>query len=181
MLFLSNNRLSTVPSFALLTSLRVLSLRANDLTRLDVNSLPPQLEQLILTDNKLVSLPMHLNALPLRKIMATRNALEFLPDDFASQPQLELVRLSQNGLVALPRGFWSMPRLAWVALASNPLLGRQPTSPVEDTIRFQDLALEDKLGEGTSGIVYRAQYQNTQVSVKLYKQSGSDGDVMVRT
>ena len=179
-LFLTDNELSTLPSLTALTSLRVLSLRHNLITMFDVAVLPLRLEQLILTDNKLSSLPKRLPSLQLRKIMATRNMLEVLPDDFGSQAQLELVRLSQNGLVSLPLGFWTIPRLAWVALAGNPILGRSDRhQTMDDMIPYEEVSLQQQLGEGTSGVVYRGVYQQSNVAVKLYKQSSSDGAYMV--
>eukprot|EP00730_Choanoeca_flexa_P015523 TRINITY_DN7146_c0_g1_i1.p2 TRINITY_DN7146_c0_g1~~TRINITY_DN7146_c0_g1_i1.p2 ORF type:complete len:485 (+),score=46.00 TRINITY_DN7146_c0_g1_i1:3187-4641(+) len=176
-LFLSNNQLEGGSDLTRLASLRVLSLKSNSLSQLDVR-LPVSLEQLILTDNSLFTLPMGLASLTLRKIMATRNNLELLPDDFSSQTRLELVRLSHNELVSLPIGFWHMPRLAWVALAGNPLLGRSDGQKLEESIRFRDVELLEKLGEGTSGVVYHGHYGGQDVAVKIYKQSSSDGDYM---
>jgi hypothetical protein len=178
---MSDNALSTLPSFKALTALRVISIRHNNLAQLDVTVFPPHLEQLILTDNILTTLPLLLSSLPLRKIMVTRNRLEHLPDDFGRQTQLELVRLSHNGLVGLPLGFWTLPRLAWVALAGNPILGRTDRhQAIDSTIPFDEVQIKQQIGEGTSGMVYVGVYKQAQVAIKMFKQSSSDGAYMVR-
>ena len=99
--------------------------------------------------------------------------------------QLELLRLSANRFSILPPWLLTMPRLAWLALAGNPLTdtfeaARQAPSIAE--IDWQDIDLGVKLGEGASGVIYKAKLRQAnwnhakEVAVKLFKSAvTSDG------
>jgi Leucine-rich repeat (LRR) protein len=188
-LFLSNNSLQEAPpALGCHPHLRVLSLRRNRLVALDwpqtsATATAP-LEQLILTDNRIGRLPETLPAWRLRKLMLARNALEALPESFCRQPELELLRLSQNRLRALPACLFRMPKLAWLALASNPVTDGPEVvqGPSGVQLPWSALRLAQRLGEGTSGLVYQAVLlpNRTRVAVKIFKQSSSDGSFWVR-
>ena len=77
-----------------------------------------------------------------------------------------------------------MPRLAWLAYAGNPFGEPAEAAAVAshpiNAINWDELAVEQQLGEGASGVIYRAQWQRpgtTQaVAVKIFKGAvTSDG------
>jgi len=72
-------------------------------------------------------------------------------------PKLELLRLSNNRIPRVPQWLLhELPALSWLALAGNPaLLPPAPRASLEP-IRLDMFALEEKLGEGTSGNVHKA-------------------------
>ena len=146
---------------------------------------PPQLRWLILTDNCIEHMPEELDQRPLlQKLMLAGNRLQQLPASLANCERLELIRLSANQLHEVPDWLLTLPGLSWLAYAGNPL--REDASahlPADNTpdIDWSQLELEQKLGEGASGIISRAQWSapgqaSRSVAVKLYKGSiTSDG------
>jgi serine/threonine protein kinase len=94
---------------------------------------------------------------------------------------LELLRIAANQLTALPDWLLTMPRLAWLAYAGNPFCVADETAVTEGVhppaIAWSDLQIGQKLGEGASGVIYRAVLRPAQdVAVKLFKGAvTSDG------
>lgn len=88
--------------------------------------------------------------------------------------ELELVRLAANKLrvLSLPEWFWKLPKLSWLAIAGNldnmdekarTVTEESPSSISNLTaktclIEWTDLEVMDKLGEGASGIIYKAKW-----------------------
>ena len=69
-----------------------------------------------------------------------------------------------------------MPRLTWLAVAGNPCFAPAPPRGSLQQVAYADLSLGDKVGEGTSGVVYKADWKGQSVAVKLYKaELSSDG------
>lgn len=192
---LSGNRLRSLPdSFARLSKLRIAFFSANDfeelpevlgrcpnlemvgfksnsITAIAEAALPARLRWLILTDNRLHSLPASLGKRPrLQKLMLAGNRLESLPD-LSRCEKLELVRLSANRLPALPDALLELPRLAWLAFSGNPFC--QPRHVDARTISWQDLSMEEEIGQGASGVVFRAILrtppQEREVALKVFK------------
>ena len=101
-----------------LPSLRMVAFRGQaggGLRRILPDALPPSLEWLILTENKLASLPAAIGGCArLRKLMLAGNELTELPVELARCRRLELLRVSANRLAALPRWLSALPRLAWL-------------------------------------------------------------------
>ncbi|WP_420871794.1 leucine-rich repeat domain-containing protein, partial [Burkholderia sola] len=96
----------------------------------------------------------------LQKLMLAGNRLRALPAEMAACRALELVRLSANRLDALPGWLPRLPRLAWLAVAGNPF-GAVPEAaasagPDVAEIDWAALSCEQKLGEGASGVIFRA-------------------------
>jgi serine/threonine protein kinase len=93
--------------------------------------------------------------------------------------ELELVRLAANKLkvLSLPEWFWKLPKLSWLAIAGNldNLDDKTGTTPeglssstsdslVKTTaIEWADLEVMDKLGEGASGIIYKAKWNGQDI------------------
>jgi hypothetical protein len=205
---LSNNALSSLPDdFSCLTRLRILfcnhnqfkalpailgqcpqlsmiSFRANQIEQLSAAALPVKLRWLTLTDNRLSELPPELGrCFSLQKLMLAGNQLTHLPDSLANCIHLELMRLSVNQLVELPLWLTELPSLAWLAYAGNPFCAeKEATALMENTlpaVEWACLTLQDKIGEGASGKIYQARWQNADersVAVKLFKGTlTSDG------
>jgi len=202
---LSGNRLSALPAdLARLHKLRIVFCSDNLFTSvpevlgnctqlemigfepLPAAALPPRLRWLILTDNRLQQLPPELgDCTYLQKLMLAGNQLRALPASLAHLHRLELLRIAANRLEHLPAWLTELPSLCWLAFAGNPLsdaseaeILRQHPLP---TIARDTLELGEILGQGASGIIHSATWQQpnqpTQaMAVKLFKaEMTSDG------
>jgi len=185
-LFLNNNQFKSVPEvLARCPQLSMISFKSNHLTRLSETALPLQTRWLILTNNQLTTLPASLGKLTkLQKLMLAGNQLRSLPDELSACLNLELIRIAANQLPTLPRWLLTLPRLAWVAYAGNPFsaeLAATKRCPSHlEQIDWQDLAIGEQLGQGASGIIYQAIWNDgtspKQVAVKVFKGNvTSDG------
>lgn len=177
-LFALGNPFETIPpSVAGLPKLRMLSFKSCRLRNIGDLALPTTLNWLILTDNMLTSLPDSFGRLTrMRKLMLANNLLGSVPETMAQMRELELLRLANNRLVSIPDWLLALPSLTWLAIAGNPCVASAPARASLETVKFGDLELGAKLGEGTSSIVRKATLHGTTVAVKLYKaQLSSDG------
>lgn len=174
-LFVSDNAFSELPAcIGRCEQLQVIGFKANRIAHVPAEALPPRLRSLILTDNQIESLPEALGDCEhLQKLMMAGNRLRRLPDSLARCKRLELLRIAVNQLSELPAWLLQMPALAWLAASGNPL---SPTLQAPDVrqIPWQALTLQQKLGEGASGVVQRALWQAPEqtplaVAVKVYK------------
>lgn len=187
-IFASNNRFTELPEvLGACPQLSMVGFKANRIRSVSGRSLPHRLRWLILTDNEIETLPAEIGQCSLlQKLMLAGNRLRTLPEEMAACTRLELLRLSANRLSELPEWLARLPRLAWLAYAGNPF-GEALEAPVsaETTIadvHWESLTLEHKLGEGASGIIYRATRLPDEgraaqpVAVKLFKGAvTSDG------
>ncbi len=175
-LFCSDNDFRHVPPvLAECAGLSMIGFKSNRIE--EVTALPSSLRWLILTDNRIESLPPSIGDCgPLQKLMLSGNRLASLPEEMAACVNLELVRLSANRFEALPDWLLELPMLAWLAFAGNPLAAEpQVGAPAID---WADLTVEEKLGEGASGVIHRATRHSDDrpVAVKVFKGSmTSDG------
>ncbi|MGI4862502.1 MAG: leucine-rich repeat-containing protein kinase family protein [Janthinobacterium lividum] len=186
-LFCSDNQFTTVPEvLGQCPQLSMVGFKANQIRTLPAAALPPQLRWLILTDNQLEELPLEIgNCHQLQKLMLAGNQLNSLPETLANCASLELLRIAANQLSELPAWLLAMPRLSWLAYAGNPfsavaeaaVVARHPIA----AIPWGQLHIEQQLGEGASGVIYRAGWHRgaavpTEVAVKLFKGAvTSDG------
>ncbi|WP_323149954.1 leucine-rich repeat domain-containing protein, partial [Pseudomonas oryzihabitans] len=122
-LFCSGNPFTELPEvLGTLPNLEMIGFKACELEQVSAAALPPRLRWLILTDNRIATLPTALGARPaLQKLMLAGNQLEALPASMAELHQLELLRLSANRFAALPPAILELPRLTWLAYGDNPL------------------------------------------------------------
>ncbi|TYZ14372.1 protein kinase [Hymenobacter lutimineralis] len=185
-LFCSDNQFTEVPEvLGQCPELEMVGFKANQIRTLPAAALPPKLRWLILTDNQLTALPPEIGRCgQLQKLMLAGNHLTALPPEMAACTALELLRISANRLAELPAWLLTLPRLSWLAYAGNPLseqaeataLAQQPIPK----IRWEEMAVQQQLGEGASGVIYRAEWQKPTdrkaVAVKLFKGAvTSDG------
>lgn len=178
-LFLSNNQFNHVPKiFAKLPMLSMIGMRNNKIKIFEENSLPLSTRWLILTDNELESLPEFIGDLKLlQKFMLSGNKLNFLPNSISKCTNLELLRIAANNLASFPISLLSLPKLSWLAYSGNPFCKKHPDSKIElQTINWNELEIKELLGEGASGNIYKAIYNDIEVAIKIFKgEMTSDG------
>ena len=181
-LFCSDNPFETLPeALGDCPQLEMVGFKSNRLQHVPAAALPEKLRWLILTDNRIESLPAELGERSrLQKLMLAGNRLSELPQSLAGLHRLELLRVAANRLEALPDWLPQLPRLAWMAFAGNPgsdraeaaALAAHPQAP----IARDQLVLGELLGQGASGLIHRARWNGREVAVKLFKgQMTSDG------
>jgi len=185
-IFCSDNQFEKLPAvLGQCPNLSMIGFKANRIRHVPPQSLPPRLRWLILTDNCIETLPDELGyCTQLQKLMLAGNRLRTLPGALANCTQLELLRIAANDLDELPGWLLNMPRLAWLAFAGNPFTtnpgpARSSTKSIPD-IHWSQLNIQERLGEGASGVIYRAEDNSPgcprPVAVKLFKgQITSDG------
>jgi hypothetical protein len=187
-LFASNNPFTELPEvLGECPQLSMVGFKANRIRKVSGHAFPPQLRWLILTDNEVEALPAQIGGCThLQKLMLAGNRLRALPEELAACSRLELLRLAANRLSGLPAWLLRLPRLSWLAYAGNPFSEALQEAALTDTpiagIGWDELTLEQPLGEGASGVIYRAQlmrrdeHASRAVAVKLFKGAvTSDG------
>lgn len=175
--FFSNNRFTAVPSFKECEHLYMVGFKSNQIDTFDEDVLPESISWLLLTDNRLVTLPRSIGSLrKLQKCALAGNRLESLPNEMAQCQNLELLRLSANNLREIPSWLWNLPKLSWLTFSGNPCSAKAHFELQE--IHYDSLAVKEKLGSGASGDIYKA-YSNADeepVALKLFKGAiTSDG------
>ncbi|WP_460607807.1 leucine-rich repeat-containing protein kinase family protein [Hymenobacter terrigena] len=186
-LFCSDNQFTEVPAvLGQCATLQMVGFKANQIRTLPAAALTPALRWLILTDNQLEALPAEIgHCQHLQKLMLAGNQLRELPETLVQCTKLELLRIAANRLTELPQWLLALPRLAWLAYAGNPF-GAVAEAAAEKLhliggIAWDKLTIEQQLGEGASGVIYRALWEqpnveDTEVAVKLFKGAvTSDG------
>lgn len=103
-LFLSNNNFTKLPTvLAKCPNLSMIGFRNNQIDTVEENSLPLSTRWLILTDNRIQTLPNSMGDLTLlQKCMLSGNQLTSLPIRMKKCHNLELLRIAVNKLTALP-------------------------------------------------------------------------------
>ena len=179
-LFLSQNEFDHLPEvLGRCSQLSMVGFKANQIRTVSGISLPPLLRWLILTDNAIEELPSEIGQLQyLQKLMLAGNRLKTLPNEMVNCTNLELIRLAANQLDLLPEGLLTLPKLSWLAFSGNSEQLFKSQNPID--IQWQDLIMGDRLGEGASGVIYSAVWQNEgdrlNVAVKIFKGAvTSDG------
>jgi hypothetical protein len=185
-LFFAQNLFTSIPTVLHdLPALYMLSFKSNQLDSFPEDSLNPNLQWLILTDNRLKHLPKSIGKLTnLRKVMLSGNKLEDLPIEMQQCQNIELIRLAVNNLQEFPAWLTKLPKLSWIAYSANPFVNEWQCSKSSSTSQvfpWASLTQGRLLGEGASGSVYHGYHTNSdglqrEVAIKLYKGSiTSDG------
>jgi len=179
-LFLSDNLFRQFPAvLSNCSRLTMIGFKSNRIMDIPEGAFPTELRWLILTDNRIETLPRSIGKLSgLQKLMLAGNRITTLPDTMQQCRKLELIRLSANALEHLPDWLFEMHRLSWLACAGNPCT----SLPVPDTeelaeIAWEEISLHEVLGEGASGVISRGRINETEhAAVKVFKGSvTSDG------
>ncbi|CAG8956889.1 hypothetical protein HYFRA_00012344 [Hymenoscyphus fraxineus] len=155
-------------------SLEMIAFKGNNMTTIPESSFPRKLRWLILTNNKISSLPASIGQCHrLQKCMLAGNLLTSLPDEMAHCRKLGLLRLSSNQLTKLPNWLFELPELSFLAFAGNPCAKSSEDNPVLDDIAWEELAVQNLLGEGASGIISKGAWKKNSdektVAIKLFK------------
>ncbi|WP_028768019.1 leucine-rich repeat-containing protein kinase family protein [Shewanella fidelis] len=181
-LFLTNNNFDSVPSvLARCPKLEMISFKSNKLTSVPEQSLPEQTRWLILTDNQIESLPEDMGRLyRLQKLALAGNKLTSLPDSMANCKQLGLARLSANAMTALPDWLFQLPKLSWLAIDGNPIAAAKEAATIDThtrvpTVSFEAIELQQVIGQGASGVIYRAKWLHQPAEL-----AGSSHDIAVK-
>ena len=183
--FCSNNPFRHVPEIlGQCPVLDMIGFKSCQIETVSAAALPPRLRWLILTDNRLTTVPPELGSRSrLQKLMLSGNRLTTLPVELSQCRKLELLRLAANQFTSFPDWLWDLPLLAWVAVAGNPCteIPASPDKPIRE-IAWSQLTIGPLLGEGASGLIYQAAWTleagqtQLQVAVKLFKSAmTSDG------
>ena len=184
-LFCSENRFTHLPEvLASCANLQMVGFKSNAIRTVPAAALAPALRWLILTDNQIEALPASIGScVRLQKLMLAGNRLANLPDAMTGCVGLEMLRLSANRFEALPDWLLQLPRLTWLAFGGNPISSapRGYSSPVA-RVRWADIELGTKLGEGASGVIHQGHWRPSSplagqsVAVNLFKGAvTSDG------
>lgn len=181
--FFSQCAFKTFPQeLASCPQLEMIAFRGNGMVSIPEDAFPPRLRWLILTDNKLGSLPSSIGRCgSLQKCMLAGNQLHSLPSDMRHCRKLGLLRLSSNRLQSLPDWLLDMPELAFLSFAGNPCSNpSQPKTKLQD-VPWSSLEFQHTLGEGASGIISRGLWHvdsstTQEVAIKMFKGAlTSDG------
>ena len=185
-LFCSDNQFTELPTvLGQCAHLSMIGFKANQIRTVPGAALSPSLRWLILTDNQIEELPADIGRCRLmQKLMLAGNRLRALPPEIAACTRLELLRIAANQLLEFPTALLALPRLSWLAYAGNPFCSVQESvafsAAASAPIAWDDLQLQQVLGEGASGVIHQAQWQRGDVlhpvAVKLFKGAvTSDG------
>ena len=183
-LFCSDNQFTRLPEvLGQCTQLSMAGFKANKIRSVPASALSKSLRWLILTGNQISELPAELGqCTQLQKLMLAGNQLQTLPKELAACTKLELLRISANRFTTLPDWLFTLPRLSWLAYAGNPHCESSAATPHPvKSIHWEHLDLQHKLGEGASGVIHQAVWQQTRktktdVAIKLFKGAlTSDG------
>ncbi|MEG1053877.1 MAG: leucine-rich repeat-containing protein kinase family protein [Janthinobacterium sp.] len=182
-IFCSNNLFTTLPAvLGFCPALEMIGFKANRISLVPAAALPSRLRWLTLTDNVIESMPDALGqCVQLQKLMLAGNCLDSLPASLANCHRLELVRIAANRYTTLPDCLFSLPRLGWLAYAGNPYTQARELAALAGTaaagVAWQRLELAQQLGEGASGVIFRARLDGVEdVAVKVFKGAmTSDG------
>ena len=187
-LFLTDCNFATFPSqLAKCRSLEMIAFKNNHMTTIPEGSFPRKLRWLILTNNKINSLPASIGQCHrLQKCMLAGNRLSSLPAEMANCRKLSLLRLSSNNLRSLPDWLFQLPELSFLSFAGNPCASSFAGNPALESIPWSSLAVHQLLGEGASGVIskgfWKAPDGDREVAIKVFKgeltSDGSPSDEM---
>lgn len=186
MLFCSDNPFTELPAvLGRCEQLEMVGFKSCRIEHVPAAALPARLRWLILTDNRIGSLPPEIGRCGrLQKLALAGNRLQSLPTELAACNNLELLRIAANRLTELPAWLLDLPRLTWLAYAGNPCCLEQEQATLTQSpiaaIAWQSLQLQQILGAGASGVIHLAEQCHADsarpVAVKLFKgEMTSDG------
>lgn len=170
--FLSNSGFTEVPpQLATCDTLQMLGMKSCKIARWDANALPETIRGITLTDNQLTTIPAAIGHLvSLQKLMLAGNKLTDLPREILTCTKLDNIRISANQFTTEPHWLRDLPSLAWYSDAGNPFCRISSHDPAAlPVISWNDLELQEKLGESAKNSVYRARLRGNQdVAIKVY-------------
>ncbi|CDF79082.1 serine/threonine protein kinase [Formosa agariphila KMM 3901] len=172
-IFFARNNFTAFPKgLAKCPELNMVGFKSNQITNVPENVFPPKLNWLILTDNKITTLPKSIGDCKwLQKCALAGNQITELPEEMANCKNLELLRISANNLKIIPQWLFNLPKLSWVAFGGNPGAHDIEIDTDLDSYAWQDFSIETLLGEGASGLISKAKWHSQQddVAIKIFK------------
>ncbi len=182
-LFLSENRFTVFPeALGKCKQLEMIGFKANQIEFISEEALPANTRWLILTNNKLQKMPKSIGKCArMQKLMLAGNQLKTLPSELKECKNLGLLRIAANNLTDLPDWLLTMPKLCWIAFSGNPFSIKKDAEETQlAAINWNELTLLEQLGEGASGIIWKASWKKEtgveEVAIKLFKGAiTSDG------
>ena len=174
-LFLSFNQFTEFPNLlSEFKHLSIIAFKSNQIKVIEENSFPISLRWLILTDNKIEKIPESIGKCKrLQKFVFAGNLIKKLPNSLSNCKNLELIRASANEFIEFPEIFLTLPKLAWLAFEGNPFstLHSIPSSNQLPFVDWNDIELQDHIGEGASGIIMKGKIKDSQkeIAVKTFK------------
>lgn len=177
--FCSDNIFSVLPEvLGHCKQLDIVGFKANNIATVPAAAINTNLRWLILTNNHIAELPDTIGECTrLQKLMLAGNELRTLPEALSKCSQLSLLRISANRLTSLPDWLLYMPRLSWLAFSGNDNRVHNNSNELA-VIDWCDITTSAVLGEGASGVIYKAiiNYEQKEVAVKVFKGAvTSDG------
>lgn len=179
--FFSDNNFTELPAvLGKCKSLEMIGFKSNQIKTISDESLPEITRWLILTNNRIEVIPSSIGkCYRLQKLALAGNQIKALPAEMANCKNLELIRISANRLTELPYWLLQLPKLSWIAYAGNPFTETHQVPNNLPLIDWNDIHLQQQLGQGASGIIYKAYLNNNtqqEVAVKIFKgEVTSDG------
>lgn len=173
--FFSDCDFKTFPApLAQCRSLEMIAFKNNGMRSIPPDSLPRKLRWLILTNNRIDTLPTSIGQCHgLQKCMLSGNCLTSLPDEMEKCRKLGLLRLSCNNFTSLPRWLFHLPELSFLSFSGNPCAIASPDGSSLESIPWSSLSAQEVLGEGASGIIYKGSRRGMkvehEVAIKLFK------------
>jgi hypothetical protein len=178
--FFSDNLFNELPEvLGKCRNLEMIGFKSNQIKIVSENSLPPITRWLILTNNQIELIPKSIgNCYRLQKLALAGNKIKELPKEMVNCKNLELIRISANLLTEFPNWLLQLPKLSWVAYAGNPYSETAQIPNNLNQIDWAKLNLNEQLGQGASGVIYKSVLIgfDQEVAVKIYKgELTSDG------
>ena len=179
--FFSQNEFRELPAvLGKCPSLTMIGFKSNKIEVVHEEALQAQTQWLILTDNRLKTLPASIGkCVRLQKCALAGNQLTALPDSMANCVNLELLRISANAIEKLPLWLLNLPKLSWLAFSGNPALSVAIEAEDTTLIPWDSLEFESQIGEGASGIISKGIWKTDvvrPVAIKVFKgEVTSDG------
>jgi hypothetical protein len=173
--FFSDNYFTVFPEvLSMCPNLTMIGFKSNKISYIPETAFPVNLQWLILTNNSIEELPKSVgNCLQLQKVALAGNKLKELPKELANCKKLELLRISANQISQFPDWLLSLPRLSWLAYSGNPCCKIIQITNELSNVTWNELTLLEQLGEGASGIISKAFWNNNteskHVAVKVFK------------
>lgn len=180
--FFSDNQFKVFPEvLAKCPNLTMIGFKSNQIHTIPEQAFPIHLQWLILTNNKINHIPESIgHCSRLQKVALAGNQIKELPEQMRACENLELLRISANQLMIIPDWLLALPRLSWLAFSGNPCCSTSPETTELSKISWDDLMMQELLGQGASGIISKATWTNNgeqkEIAVKIFKgEVTSDG------
>jgi predicted Ser/Thr protein kinase len=172
-IFFARNNFTQFPTvLSQCTALSMIGFKSNQIEVVPENAFPLKLKWLILTDNKIKRIPKSIGGCSLlQKCALAGNRIEELPVEMANCLNLELLRISANCIKSIPTWLFELPHLSWIAFGGNPAAHQIQINTDFESFEWEDFNVKGLLGEGASGLIYKAVWKSRKedVAIKIFR------------